>query len=41
MDVSGILGSSSFIIRFVDTSGVGDLTQNSYEIHSVYLNLWD
>ncbi len=41
LDVSGILGSSSFIIRFVDTTGVGDLTQNSYEIDSVYLNLWD
>lgn len=41
MDVSGILGSSSFIIRFVDTTGVGDVTQNSYEIDSVYLNLWD
>ena len=37
----GSLGSSSLIIRFVDTIGVGDLTQNNYEIDSVYLNLWD
>ena len=41
VDVSGIHGSSSFIIRFVDTVGIGDLTQNNYEIDAVYLNLWD
>jgi len=41
IDISGILDSSSFIIRFTDTTSIGDSSQNNYEIDTVYLNLWN
>jgi len=41
VDVSAYLTSSTFTIRFVDTLEVGDVTQDSWEIDAVFLNLFD
>ena len=41
VDISGVLTGSSFTIRFTDTTGIGDLVQDSWDIDAVYLHLFD
>jgi len=41
IDVSSVLSSSSFTIRFVDATQTSDAVQDTWEIEFVYLNLFD
>lgn len=41
VDVSTYHTGSTFNIRFKDTTQIGDVVQESWEIDALYLNLWD
>ena len=41
VDVSTYLTGSTFNIRFKDTTQIGDLSQDNWEIDALFLNLFD